>query len=43
VANQIQKKDKSIQFGKIKNKIQTINDLQEIKERGEPLESIEIW
>ena len=37
------KKDKSLAFGKLKNKVPTISDLLEIKERGEPPEAIEVW
>lgn len=30
-------------FNKLKNRTATINELQDIKERGEPQESIEVW
>lgn len=39
----VHKKDKSILFNKLKNKTQTISDLAEIKERGEPTEVIDVW
>jgi hypothetical protein len=37
------KKDKTILFNKLKNKMGTINDLAEIKERGEPSEVMDVW
>jgi len=37
------KKEKSIQFNKLKNKTLAIADLQDIKERGESAETIEVW
>jgi hypothetical protein len=39
----IAKKEKTILFNKLKNKMSTINDLAEIKERGEPSEVIDVW
>lgn len=39
----VEKKEKSIQFNKLKNKTQTIADLQQIKERGESTEMIDVW
>lgn len=43
VAQYISKKDKFIQFNKLENKAPPIADLQEVKERGEPAETIEVW
>lgn len=37
------KKDKFIQFFKLENKAPNIADLQEVKERGESPETIEVW
>ena len=37
------KKEKSVQFNKLKNKTPAMPDLQEVKERGEPAETIEVW
>jgi len=37
------KKEKSIMFSKLKNKTQTITELQQIKERGESTEMIDVW
>lgn len=39
----ISKKDKTILFNKLKNKMATISDLAEIKERGENSEVFEVW
>jgi CCR4-NOT transcription complex subunit 1 len=43
ISTYVGKKDKSIQFTKLKSRVPTINDLQEIKDRGESAEMIEVW
>ena len=39
----IMKKEKSIQFNKLKNKTPAIPDLQDTKERGATAETLEVW
>jgi len=43
ISQYVMKKEKSIQFNKLKNKTPAIPDLQDIKERGEAAETIEVW
>lgn len=43
ISQYVSKKDKFIQFNKLENKAPTIPDLQEVKERGETSETIEVW
>ena len=43
ISQYVMKKEKSVQFNKLKNKTPAIPDLQDIKERGEPAETIEVW